>query len=62
MAIENPKCDPDRDLDGEQEVQQRFEKLVHAALNTRPKPIKSMERKGVASQSKKRRKRPKSAA
>jgi hypothetical protein len=39
------------------EVQQRFEKLVKAALNTRPKPLKSMGRKGMPSQSKKRRKR-----
>lgn len=41
----------------EQEAQQRFEKLVHVALNTRPKPIKSMGRKGVPAQRKKRRKR-----
>jgi hypothetical protein len=41
----------------EQETQQRFEKLVRAALNTRPKPLKSMGPKGMPSQSKKRRKR-----
>jgi hypothetical protein len=40
----------------EQEAQQRFEKLVRAALNTKPKPLKSMGRKGVSAQSKKRRK------
>ena len=37
----------------EQETQQRFEKLVHRALNTKPKPLKSMGPKGVPSQSKK---------
>jgi hypothetical protein len=41
----------------EDEAQQRFEKLVKAALNTRPKPLKSMTPKGMPSQSKKRRKR-----
>jgi hypothetical protein len=41
----------------EQEAQQRFEKLVRAALNKKPKPLKSMTRKGVPAQSKKRRKR-----
>jgi hypothetical protein len=46
---------------GEQEAQQRFEKLVKSALNTRPKPLKSMTPKGVPAQSKKRRKRAKSA-
>jgi hypothetical protein len=46
----------------EQEVQQRFERLVHAALNTRPKPLKSMGPKGMPSQSKKRRKKAKKAA
>jgi hypothetical protein len=39
----------------EQETQQRFEKLVDAALRTPPKPLKSMA-VGVAAQSKKRRK------
>lgn len=46
----------------EQDAQQRFEKLVKAALNTRPKTLKSMGRKGMPSQSKKRRKRTKKAA
>jgi hypothetical protein len=40
----------------QQETQRRFEGLVKAALNTPPKPIKSMGRKGVPAQSKKRRK------
>jgi hypothetical protein len=40
----------------EQEAQQRFEKLVKIALKSPPKPIKSMGRKGVPAQSKKRRK------
>jgi hypothetical protein len=38
----------------EQETQERFERLVRAALNTKPKPLKSMGRKGVPAQSKKR--------
>lgn len=42
----------------EQEMQRRFERLVHAALNTRPKPLKSMSPKGVAAQSKKGRAKP----
>ncbi len=46
----------------EQEAQQRFEKLVKAALNTPPKPLKSMTPKGVPAQSKKRRKRTNRAA
>jgi hypothetical protein len=41
----------------EQETQQRFEKLVRRALNTRPKTRKSMGPKGMPSQSKKRRKK-----
>jgi hypothetical protein len=41
----------------EQEAQQRFKKLVHLALKSPPKPIKSMGKKGVPAQSKKRRKR-----
>jgi hypothetical protein len=41
----------------EQEAQQRFERLVRVALNTRPKPIKSMGPKGVRAQSKKQQKR-----
>jgi len=32
---------------GEQETEQRFDKLVRAALNTRPKPLKTMGPKGV---------------
>ena len=43
----------------EQEAQQRFKKLVGIALKSPPKPIKSMARKGVPAQSKKRRKVPK---
>jgi hypothetical protein len=39
----------------EQETQQRFEKLVRAALNTKPKPLKSMGRKGVPAQRRKKR-------
>ena len=46
----------------EQETQQRFEKLVRSALNTRPKPLKSMGPNGMPSQSKKRRKRTKKAS
>jgi hypothetical protein len=46
----------------EQEAQQRFEKLVKIALNSPPKPHKSMTRKGVAAQSKKRRDRAKGPA
>lgn len=49
-----PKND---DQYSEQEAQQRFEKLVHVALKSPPKPIKSMTPKGVPAQSKKRRKR-----
>jgi hypothetical protein len=41
------------------ETQQRFEKLVRSALNTKPKPLKSMGPKGVPSQSKKRRRKSK---
>jgi hypothetical protein len=46
----------------EQETQQRFEKLVRRALNTRPKPLKSMGPKGMPSQSKKRRRKAGKAA
>jgi hypothetical protein len=46
----------------EQEAQRRFEKLVKSALNTRPKPLKSMGPKGMPSQSKKRRKKARKAA
>jgi hypothetical protein len=45
---------PTDDVYSEQETQQRFDKLVRAALNTRPKPLKTMGRKGVPAQSKKR--------
>jgi hypothetical protein len=47
---------PERDNDqySEAEAQQRFERLVKSALNTRPKPLKSMRPKGMPSQSKKR--------
>jgi hypothetical protein len=45
----------------EPETQQRFERLVKSALNTRPKPLKSMGPKGMPSQSKKQRKRAKKA-
>jgi len=38
----------------ETETQQRFEKLVKAALNTRPKPLKDMAPIGVPAQQKKR--------
>jgi hypothetical protein len=38
----------------ERETQRRFEKLVRRALNTKPKPFKSMGPKGMPSQSKKR--------
>lgn len=48
---------PQQDTYTESETQQRFEKLVKAALKTRPKPLKSMGPKGVPAQSKKRRKR-----
>jgi hypothetical protein len=41
----------------EQETQQRFDKLVRAALNTKPKPLKTMGRRGVPAQSKKRQKK-----
>jgi len=46
----------------ETEAQQRFEKLVKVALKTPPNPMKSIGRKGVPAQSKKRRKRTKRAA
>ncbi|MBZ0216477.1 MAG: hypothetical protein K8F25_07990 [Fimbriimonadaceae bacterium] len=41
---------------GERESQQRFQKLVDIALKSPPKPIKSMGKKGVPAQSKKRQK------
>jgi len=37
----------------EQETQQRFERLVKAALNTKPKTLKEMGPKGVLAQQKK---------
>jgi hypothetical protein len=40
----------------EEEAQRRFLGSLKAALNTPPKPLKSMARKGVPAQSKKRRK------
>jgi hypothetical protein len=40
----------------EQESQQRFQKLVVIALKSPPKPIKSMPKKGVPAQSKKKKK------
>jgi hypothetical protein len=46
----------------EREAQRRFKSLVHAALNTKPKPLKSMGPKGVPAQSKKRRKNAKKSA
>jgi hypothetical protein len=46
----------------EQEAQQRFKKLVRAALNTKPKPLKSMTPKGVSAQRKRRKKAKASAS
>ena len=46
----------------DQEAQQRFEKLVHVALKSPPKPLKNMGPKGVPAQRKKRRKRAPKAA
>lgn len=46
----------------EQEAQQRFEKLVKSALNTKPKTLKSMGPKGMPSQSKKKKKAAKKVA
>jgi hypothetical protein len=40
----------------EQEAQQRFERLVKSALDTKPTPLKVMGPKGVPAQSKKPRK------
>ena len=47
---------PERDNEqySEQEAQQRFDRLVRSALNTKPKPLKSMVPKGMPSQSKRR--------
>jgi spore germination protein GerM len=47
---------PSKDSYSEQEAQQRFAAAVKAALNTKPKPLKSMTPKGVPAQSKKRQK------
>jgi len=46
---------PNKESDqySEQEAQQRFEKLVKSALNTKPTPLKVMGPKGVPAQSKK---------
>jgi hypothetical protein len=44
----------DGDQYSEQEAQQRFDKLVRAALSTRPKPLKATGPRGVPAQSKKR--------
>ena len=46
----------------EQEAQQRFMAALKAAVNTPPKPLKSMTPKGIPAQRKKRRKRTKDAA
>jgi hypothetical protein len=43
----------EQDQYSEQETQQRFEKLVKAALNTKTKTLKAMGPKGVPAQSKK---------
>jgi hypothetical protein len=40
----------------EQEAERRFLGSLKAALNTPPKPLKNMPKKGVPAQSKKRRK------
>lgn len=56
MTLKQPDQYSDR------EAQQRFEKLVRRALNTPPKPLKSMGPKGMPSQSKKRQKRKRRAA
>jgi hypothetical protein len=48
--------DEPADRYSEEEAEQRFVAAVKAALNTPPKPQKSMTRKGVAAQSKKRQK------
>jgi hypothetical protein len=47
------KSPADQDNYGEEEAQQRFEKLVDAALRTPPKPLKSMTPKAVLAQRKK---------
>jgi len=45
-----------------QEAQRRFMAALKAAVNTPPKPLKSMTPKGVPAQSRKRRKRASNAA
>jgi hypothetical protein len=46
----------------EQEAQKRFMAALKAAVNTPPKPLKTMTPKGTPAQSKKRRKRAKRAS
>jgi hypothetical protein len=46
----------DNDAYPKEEAQRRFEAAVRAALNTTPKPLKSMTPKGVPAQAKKQRK------
>jgi hypothetical protein len=41
----------------EQETQQRFERLVHSALNTKPKPLKDVPKKWSGAQRKRAKKR-----
>jgi hypothetical protein len=55
---------PERDDEqySEAETQRRFKELVQRALNTKPKPLKSMGPKGMPSQSKKRQKKAKRKA
>jgi hypothetical protein len=45
----------------EHETQRRFMATLKAAVNTPPKPLKNMMPKGMPSQSKKRRRKPKAA-
>jgi hypothetical protein len=52
-----PKPPDADDQYSEQEAEQRFMAALKVAVNTPPKPLKSMTPKGVAAQSKKRRKR-----
>jgi hypothetical protein len=53
--MDDPKPQEPQDQLSEQEAQQRFERLVKSALNTRPTPLKIMGPKGVPAQSKKKR-------
>ena len=57
-----PQSQIEKQCYDEEETQKRFQALVKAAQNTRPKPLKSMGPKGMPSQSKKRRKKAKNAA